>query len=313
VPTLSFFSWALAALGKNASVVRVSRGTREAAALLFKAVGRARATVDGTEYTGQALLRSTCVVYYPSENESLNAAMSLAADARVAWGGPDAIEAISRLPRLEHCEDVVFGPKFSLAVLDAAGVADATFRRCAVQSLAREVVTFEQRACSSPQVLFVESKSTSPDSWSLLLDELAAELAGLAKRNPKQTISEATTAEIVRARANYGLREDAAVRASVDVSFTLLADAACDIPPAIQDRTLFVKFVPSLRDLMPLISPKIQTIGVAIADSDVYAMFVEGVLRRGVSRCVPLGQMNLYETPWDGMKPVARLVRYCRA
>ena len=44
--------------------------------------------------------------------------MSLAADARVVWGAREAIGAITALPRHEHCIDVVFGPKYSIGLID---------------------------------------------------------------------------------------------------------------------------------------------------------------------------------------------------
>jgi phenylacetate-coenzyme A ligase PaaK-like adenylate-forming protein len=312
IPTLAFFSWALATLAKNASIIRISGASREPTQALFGAVRRAEVVVDGRRYSGELLLKHSCVLYFPSEDDDLHRAMSMTADARVVWGGAEAVDEISRLPRLQHCEDVVFGPKFSLAVIDAATLKDDILRGRALRELAREVVLFEQRACSSPQIVYVEGDPERLHNFLPLLGELAAEFTALGRRFPKQAIAETATANIVRARAEYGLRPDAIVCASHDMSFTILLDATPNHVEALQDRTLFVKIVSDVTQIVPVLNPKIQSIGLGIADQIKRMQFTEAAALRGVARCVPLGKMNLYETPWDGMKPISRLVRWCR-
>jgi hypothetical protein len=312
IPTLAFFSWALATLAKNASIVRVSSASQEPTQALFRAVRRAAVEINGKRYGGDLLLKHSCVVYFPSEDTDLHRAMSMAADARVVWGGAEAVDEISHLPRLEHCEDIVFGPKFSIAVIDAATLNDHILRRHALHELARDVVLFEQRACSSPQILYIEGNPERLQDFLPLLDELTAEFTALGRRFPKQTIAETTTANIVRARAEYGLRPDAIVCASHDMSFTILLDRISTEVEALQDRTLFVKIVSDVAQIVPFLNPKIQSVGLGIADQLKRVEFTEQAVLRGVARCVPLGKMNLYETPWDGMKPISRLVRWCR-
>jgi phenylacetate-coenzyme A ligase PaaK-like adenylate-forming protein len=312
IPTLAFFSWALATLAKNASIVRVSSASQEVTQALFGALRRAEVAIDDQRYCGELLLKHSCLLYFPNEDTALHRAMSLAADARVVWGGAEAVGEISHLPRLEHCEDIVFGPKFSIAVIDTATLQDDVVRRRALHDLARDVVLFEQRACSSPQIVYIEGHPEPLAAFLPLLDELASEFTALGRRFPKQTIAETTTANIVRIRAEYGLRPDAIVRASHDMSFTILLDGILTQAEAIQDRTLFVKIVPDVAQILPFLNPKIQSVGLAIADQFKHVKFAEQAALRGVARCVPLGKMNLYETPWDGMKPISRLVRWCR-
>ena len=69
---------------------------------------------QGRKYEGSLLLERCRVVYFPSSDLNLNESMSLVADARVAWGGHEAVRAVTSYSRLEHCEDLVFGPKYSL-------------------------------------------------------------------------------------------------------------------------------------------------------------------------------------------------------
>ena len=309
VPTLAMFSWVMAILAKNASIVRVSRSSVQAVRTLFQAVERAHVEYQGQVYGGKTLLERTCVVHYPSDDATLNEAMSLVADARVVWGGSEAVRAITQLPRLEHCEDVIFGPKFSLSVADVATLTNPAAREKLVHNLVRDVLIFDQGACSSPQVLYVEG---SLDEISELVDMLDAEFTAANRRTPKQQISETTAANIIRVRAEYGLSDEHLVRAPLDTSYSILLKQGVDLPDAIQSRTLFVRSVEDALDIVPLLSPKIQTIGVAISDDAKRMAFTEAAAVSGVSRCVPLGTMNFYDMPWDGMLPVSRLVRWSR-
>jgi len=309
IPTLAFFSWALATLGKNASIIRVPEDSREVVRQLFRAVELASIEFEGKKYQGSTLLERTYVVHFPSTHRALNESMSLAADARVVWGGPEAVRAVTSYPRLEHCEDVVFGPKFSLGVIDQAIMEDRVARPEALAAFARQAVMFEQAACSSPQIIFVEAPNMDMEELGDLVENEMKKVCG---RFPKRAIEQFTSSQIIRTRANYGLRMETSVRASVDLTYTILLEKGAFLREALQSRTLYVMIVKNLKDILPLLSPKIQTIGVAIADASERSAFNEAAALRGVARCVNPMLMNIYETPWDGLLPVNRLVRWCR-
>jgi len=309
VPTLALFSWALATLGKNPSILRIAANSVGAVRLLFDAVAQARYSWQGRDYTGTELLAHTSVLHFPSESAALNTGLSLACDARVIWGGSEAVRAVRALETLEHCEDLVFGPKFSLALADRACLANSDRRHELVRTLAREVAAFEQAACSSPQILFLEGSIAEHGRW---LEELHAALADQQRRTPRTLVAETAAARIVRLRASYGLMSNRRVLASKGTEHSILAADGAELVEAVQARTLFVRGVERLDDCLPLLSPKIQTLGLAIDDPQLATRFAEQAAHRGVARCVPIGSMNYFETPWDGMLPVSRLVRWVR-
>lgn len=309
IPTLAFFSWVLATLGKNVSIIRIPKESCEVVRTLFRAVELASVELDGKKYRGSMLLERMCVVYFPSTDRSLNESMSQVADARIVWGGPEAVRALTAYPRLEHCEDVVFGPKYSLGVMDRATFENSAARSEALIAFARQTVMFEQAACSSPQILFVEAANNDMEELGRLV-EIAMQSA--CARSPKRIIEQFTACQIIRARANYGLRPETSFRASDDLTYTILLERGAILREALQSRTLYVMIVDALEEIVPLLSQKIQTIGVAIANSKRRLDFVEAAALRGVARCVDPALMNVYDTPWDGLLPVNRLVRWCR-
>ena len=309
IPTLAFFYWALATLGKNANIIRVPEESREVVRKLFRAVELASIEFEGRKYQGSMLLERTRVVHFPSTDQALNESMSHVADARVVWGGAEAVRAVTSYPRLEHCEDVVFGPKYSLGVIDQATMKDATARSEALAAFARQTVMFEQAACSSPQIIFVESPNLDLEELGDLVEDEMKKVCG---RFPKRTIEQFTSSQILRARASYGMGKETSVRSSTDLTYTILLERGAALREALQSRTLYVMLVDDLNEILPLLSQKIQTIGVAIADAKKCLAFSEAAALRGVARCVNPVLMNIYETPWDGLLPVNRLVRWCR-
>ena len=98
IPTLAFFSWALATLGKNASILRVPEESREVVRNLFRAVERASFEFQGRKYEGSLLLERCRVVYFPSSDLNLNESMSLVADARVAGAATKPSVRLLRIP-----------------------------------------------------------------------------------------------------------------------------------------------------------------------------------------------------------------------
>jgi hypothetical protein len=308
VPTLVMFSWAQAILGKNASILRVPSESRDVVRTLFSAVEQARAEYQGSTFEGSLLMRRTAIVHFPSQDAALGEAMSLVADARVIWGGREAVRTISAYPRMDHCEDVIFGPKFSIGVIDRATVENEAACGATLRAFVRDAVLFEQEACTSPQLLFIEASRAKLEE---LGDIAEGEFIKISQRHPKRFIAEGLAGEILRTRAHYALQSGTSVRVPPDLSYTVLLEEGVGLRDGLQSRTLFLIAVEDLMGIVPLLSPKIQTLGVAITDLEKRKTFVEGAAVRGVVRSVQPGLMNLYEAPWDGTLPVNRLVRWC--
>ena len=76
-------------------------------------------------------------------------------DARVLWGGNEAIAALRALPLAPTATELVFPDRFSLAAMSAEAVLaldDAGLDRLR-ERFYRDVVPFGGQACSSPRIL----------------------------------------------------------------------------------------------------------------------------------------------------------------
>jgi hypothetical protein len=117
--------------------------------------------------------------------------------------------------------------------------------------------------------------------------------------------------QIVNVRAAWAMDEEKDVIASADgANWTVCLDRDVSLKQAVQSRTIFLSEVDSWQQVVPLLSPKVQTVGVAFGDRDDIITFAEVASQAGVARCVRPGLMNNHESPWDGKLLINQLVRW---
>ena len=302
VATLPMFSLVPALLAKNVCLVKLALPDPNGMDRLLAVLAEAEA--EGLR--GADLLEAVAVVWFDYTDQKLNEQMSLAADAKIAWGGAEAVRAISLLPRREHCVEIVFGPKYSIGVIGRKQSEDDAGLESAVALLVRDIAIFDQRACSAPQTIFVERNGRH--SLRQIGEMFARHFARLA---PKPELDAYTTMQILNVRAQWAIDESKDVIASPDgANWTVCMDREVSLKEAVQSRTIFLTEVGSWREILPLLGPKVQTVGIAFADLDESLCFAEAATEAGVARCVRPGIMNNYESPWDGKLVVGQLVRW---
>jgi hypothetical protein len=246
------------------------------------------------------------IVWFDYRDQQLNHEMSLAADVKLIWGGAEAVRAIALLPRREHCAEIVFGPKYSNGLIGRKQLEDEAGLDAVVGSFVRDIAMFDQRACSAPQTIFVER---SPRSSLREVGEMFAR--HLARLAPKPSLDAYTSTQILGVRARWAIDETKDVISSADgANWTVCMDRELSLKEAVQSRTVFLSEVESWRQLIPLLGPKVQTVGMALGDVDESLQFAEAATAAGVARCVRPGIMNNFEFPWDGKMLVGQLVRW---
>ena len=302
VATLPMFSLVPALLAKNVCLVKLALPDPDGMDRLLAVL--AESQVDGLR--GADLLQAVAVVWFDYQNRPLSEQMSLAADAKIVWGGAEAVRAITLLPRREHCVEIVFGPKYSIGLIGRALQEDDVALDAAITAFVRDVAIFDQRACSAPQTIFIErSDRRSLEQTGQMFAER------LSRLPPKPSLDAYTTSQIVNVRARWAIDETSDVIASPDgANWTVCMDRDVSLKEAVQSRTVFLTLIDSWRDILPLLSPKVQTIGIALGGTDESLALADAATEAGVARCVRPGIMNNYESPWDGKLVVGQLVRW---
>jgi hypothetical protein len=178
--------------------------------------------------------------------------------------------------------------------------------------IARDVWQFDQQACSSPQVLFLEKKAGQPTHE--FVRSLKRAFESENRIHPRQTIHAGMTTAICQARASW-LLDNVANSAifSQGPDWTILLGRGSEIPKPTQGKTLTVLEVDDLLDAVEKLDGNVQSLGVAMADPVREAKITSAAARKGVDRIVKLGRMHVFAPPWDGVdliRPMVRVVRH---
>ena len=295
VPLLGMYSWAMSALAGNVNVVRLSSRHDD---LVSPVMERLRTVSDA----GARLADDTLVTTFDRDDRAAHEAMSRAADVRIAWGGQEAVEAVRALPCRWECEDILMGPRVSLAVVDPAVVDDGALSR-----LAADIVFFDQAACSSPQVVFARADPHAAE-FDRFVERFAHSLDEQSHRFARHHLDFGETYRIQLDRARV-LLEGGVLRHDAATRWTLaIVDRPVD---SVRCTNGFVQLVPfdDFETVYREIPANIQTLVMALPPADA-AVFSERSAQLGVCRLPAPGTGNHFENPWDGMGLMSRLTRW---
>lgn len=307
VPTLAIYSVLQSILCKNANILRVSVECVSTVYELLVLLDNIDVVYEGITYSSKVILKNIALIYFNSGDVYHNSQMSLKADARIVWGGETAVNAISILPKKTTCVDLIFGPKYSFAVFDKSAIESDNFEEY-LENLVIDIITFKQKACSSPQVLFLEKSKFPAEEIAQILSR---KFEKIVKRYTNLDLEEAIVAKIINKRGEYSLCLDKSLNASKGLQYTILIDSELKLEEPITGRTIFIKQVDDIMEICPLITKNIQTIGIASKDINKTIDFTDRVTAVGVDRVVKIGYMNFYDSPWDGKLIMSELVRWC--
>lgn len=307
VPTLGIYSIFQSILCRNSNLVKVPEESINILIKLLKPIREIKINFGGVEYLGIDILKNICIVNFSSSSIESNTEMSKMADCRVFWGGEEGLRVIRKLPQKTTCKDIIFGPKYSFAVFEKEVLESSDLEKH-LESLALDIIAFNQRACSSPHVLFIEKSS-------LTIEEVCNKFINIFKKFMKRYhenyINTGVTSSIVNIRGEYALDLNKMLYCSQDLQYTILLNNDFKLEEPIGGRTIFMKEVNEVFEIEKLITPRIQTVGIAFKSKERAIKLAEALTNLGVDRIVKVGYMSLYDNPWDGTFPLNELVRWC--
>jgi hypothetical protein len=293
-----------ALLGGNASLVRVPTGLDEPARLIME-------KLEQSDIAG-ILTRRIRMLIFDHTRKDLQEMMARSVDGAMIWGGEEAVLNVRGLPFPHWARLAIFGPRISAAAMDADSWSNTEAQEPWCRRIARDVWQFDQQACSSPQVLFLEKKAGH--SSREFVQSLRQAFESENQLHPRQTIHAALTTAICQARASW-LLANAANSAIFTQSpdWTILWGSGSEIPRPTQGKTLTVLEVDDLLDPIGKLDGAVQTLGLAVANPARETKLASLAARSGVDRIVKLGRMHVFAPPWDGVdliRPMVRMVRH---
>jgi Acyl-CoA reductase (LuxC) len=297
-------SMTCALLGGNAALVRIPSGLVAFTRILMEKLVQSD--------PGERLTRRIFMAAFEHSRQDLQEAMAQVVDGAMIWGGEEAVLQIRSLPFPHWARVVVFGPRISVAAMDAGAWGNPDEHKSWCLRIARDVWQFDQQACSSPQVLYLEKGAGQSTAQFLSHLQRAFEIENQV--HPRRTIPAALTSTICQARASW-LLNDATHQAVFPMGpdWTLLLGSGSDLPQPIQGKTLTVLEVDDLLDAVSKWDGNVQTLGLGMADAEKEKKLALLAGKKGVDRIVKLGRMHVFVPPWDGVdliRPMVRMVRH---
>lgn len=306
VPLLGMFALVQSILSKNANILKVSGAESQALpAILNVFKGLVYTTPGGYSISGDELLESIAVVYFDRYQYRIAESFSSNADVRIAWGGKDAIEAVSNLPKKYNCQDILFGPKLSMMAIGNDALDSDKAVRKLVRRAATDVSVFDQFACASPHTIFVEKGGiVTPFEFA---EKLAVAMNKALIRLPTQYPDIGQTNKIRSKIAEYGFIGES--WQDEHLRWTVLFEESIELVEPTYQRVITVKAVDNIFDVIEHVHEDIQTVGLAMK-GDKRLDFANKILSQGAMRCPDVGYMTHFDSPWDGLFTIDRLVRW---
>jgi hypothetical protein len=297
-------SMTCALLGGNAALVRVPSDLFDLTRCLMERLVQSD--------SGQRLTPRIFMAGFEHGRHDLHEAMAQTVDGAMIWGGKEAVLRTRALPFPHWARIVVFGPRISVAAMDAGAWGNPDERPSWCRRLARDVWQFDQQACSSPQVLFLEKATGQSTAEFLPFLQRAFEAENQA--HPRRAAPARLTSSISLARASWLLKDTTRHAVfPIEPDWTLLLGSGPDLPEIIQGKTLIVLEVDDLLEVISKWDGNVQTLGLGMADADKEKRVALLAGKRGVDRIVKLGRMHVFVPPWDGVdliRPMVRMVRH---
>jgi phenylacetate-CoA ligase len=242
-----------------------------------------------------------CIAFSSSET-SIIEIFKKNMDGVVVWGGETAIRGWrDNLPA--RTRFITFGPKYSFAWVSHKGF-QTTGVDSVAERIARDISIWDQNACTSPQICYVEGRENAI----ALTEALHLALERTEARMPAGTPSSDAAIEIQKLRGVFEIAEGRGLgllRASKgNVCWTVVCDSDGTPDPSPLHRTLRIVPVNSQAEVIGHLASLrgyLQTAGVLVSSEEVSAT-TSALADLGVQRVLELGKMNNGEIddPHDG-------------
>jgi hypothetical protein len=201
-------SIAMGLLSKNCNLVKVSKDEPFFAYSFFKSLCQIDDSVKDRLTVG----------YFDSSDSEIYETIIKESNCVVHWGGIESEKAISSLCTKYYVKLISHGPKISFEVID--DIPDSEDQ--VAEKVAYDMTAWEQKACFSPRILFV-NKRLNPERFA---ESLATSLQQLTKKFPKKYSTAWNSIKTIQDRQlcieKYGLTSGIKSYTSFNADYTIL-------------------------------------------------------------------------------------------
>ncbi len=306
VPLLGMFAIIQSMLCKNSNLIKLSSSDSGSLIEILKTFNSiSYKNPSGKIIEGKDLLNSIGVVYFDHKNKNIASNFSANADTRIAWGGKEAVESVISLPRKYNCQDIIFGPKLSMIFITKEALASEKIIKKLLRRVATDCSVFDQFACASPHNVFIEEGGLI--SAKEFAFKLQSAMDKALIRLPKDVPDEGQSNKIRAKLSEYDFIGDS--WNDSQLRWAILYSKTCNISDPTYSRVVTINSVENLNNVIDKIDSSIQSVGLA-ASGIRKLEIAEKLANKGVLRIPDIGNMTHFDSPWDGMYMIDRLINW---
>lgn len=300
VDTMFIYSWALAYLCGNSSLLRLSQAQTPVIQGLLACLNAEM------EANPDLALANRFVTY--EHNDDVTAAISARCALRVVWGGNETVNRIRRIPLNPHAAERAFPTKYSYSIVNTDAYLSSSPQQQATlaERFFGDVFAFDQMGCSSPHAVLWSGDGPAAQSATELFDRALSH--ELARRGKDLSIALAVR------RRNYAFELAAAGEASFHPEhsgFTSLRGVGDKLLRPHCGGGLYAHLVlTDWEQLSSFAEEQDQTVGHFGFDGEELQRLANLLAMQGVDRVVPIGQALAFESNWDGFDLIGDFLRY---
>lgn len=264
------------------------------------------------EHDKHSLLKgSVALLHWKGGTPEIEDLLKERSDAVIVYGGEETVRSYRNGLGL-HTRLVEYGPKYSFILVDSEA---AEKNPAAIELMGRDIIMWEQSACSSPHVIYYEDRGRSIVEFA---DLLAGELERWNRKIPQGKVYEDEAVEITRvremAKVEEAMGKSKLIVPDRGIGWTVVIQFDSNFSISCHNRTIFIKPVARLEDVPEIVSgigKHIQTVSI-VADPERAFGLGKQLVQIGADRIVGPGKMAVrkHGTPHDGTRGLAEFVRW---
>ena len=307
VPVLGVISLFQTLLTKNKSIVKLPSAYKDVLPNLLFDLMNNEFFSSRISTTIKKLLENIILVYIDKSDNENQALLSTIADIRICWGGADAVESVTGLPKKINCRDLIFGPKISLAYVSSAKLESEDDVKDMAEKLANDIYAFDQTGCNAPHNLIIEKGSRFNLSY---IAEAIEEVFEKKSRLNELTKEPIDTFNILLKEFIYNSQDTLEGKTSKTGNWNIfIRYDKPKLEEPLYGRSIFISEIESIDNLGNMLPSNIQSVGLFVPPQAKPLVMTE-LARYGVDRFPNLGSMSIYQNPWDGYLPMQSMVKW---
>ncbi|MGZ4059394.1 MAG: acyl-CoA reductase [Bacteroidia bacterium] len=302
VDIMFLYSLTISLLTGNKNVVRISKKSFHPNILeLFNIINQ---LLKNEKYS--ELKKYICIITYEHETE-INEYLSMSCDARIIWGGDNTINLFKNFKTKPSTKDIVFADRFSLSIIHTGKYKNENeeTKKKIAWDFFNDSYTFDQKGCSSPQMIFVYGNDADNDYFK---NDFYTRISVLAESTYITDITSLASLKLNTITSDIiDNKTDQVIHSNNYVTFVNYTESGLNIHSC-GGGYFYIKIIRELDDLRKSLSKKTQTLSYYGFDENEIAQIASLSNGIGIDRIVPIGKALQFSYIWDGYNLIDELV-----